>query len=593
MALISTIRKHSGLAVGIMAVGLILFLIGGDIVQLSSVLSGRHRRDVGEIGDRKITLQAYQAQVEQLRRSIPPSTGVQDAFIRDQVWQRLITQHCYQKECDDLGLTISEDELVDMVQGEHIHPELQVAFQNRETKQFDKQLLIGYLQKVAQMPEAQRTQWYQFESEMAALRQREKFTQLMVQSTFITDLEAQAQHDAAQPTRHIKCLYIPYYTRSDDSVQVTDKMLKDYLTAHKNAYQIEESRSIQYVAFPITPTKEDEQALQKDLKALKQTFAQTKDERAFAKINTDGDPSLSYLNLTPQQLPNALATQKSQLKKGMVIGPVQEGSVYKLYKVGDINPQTAKPYDITVIEKQLVAGDQTRDQLFRKADYCASTIKNETQLKTYGRQEALQLHGAQVGKNDVQVGNLAQARELVRWLYNDAAVGQVSPVLELGSAYVVASMTKHVPSGTAPLAQVRDEVSLKVHNQQKAGAIMADLQQLNGTTLEEKKDQYGSGARLLEVKQLRFEDDTLQSAGIARKTVGTAFALPPGTQDTVADDNGVLVVEVVAQNNATALEDVEAYQQSLGKWAQIEQPYNILQALEVLTPIKDYRYKFY
>lgn len=277
----------------------------------------------------------------------------------------------------------------------------------------------------------------------------------------------------------------------------------------------------------------------------------------------------------------------------MVIGPVQEGNVHKLYKVTAINPQAARQYDIAVIEKQLVPGDQARDQLFREADYCASTVKNAMQLETYAAQEALQLHEAQAGKNDAQVGVLSQARELVRWLYNDAAVGQVSPAFELDSEYVVAVMTEHVPPGTAPLAQVRDEITLKVRNEHKACAIMAELQQLTGTTLEEKVAQYGDGARILEIKKLCFDDDTLQSAGMARQAVGTAFALQPGAQATVADDNGVLVVEVVAKNTAAALEDVAAHQQSLRHLAKIKQPYDVVQALEALAQIKDNRYRFY
>jgi len=593
MALISTIRRHSGLAVGIITIGLILFLIGGDMIQLGAILSGKNRTDVGKIAGQKITLQAYQTQVEQLRRLLPTSTGIQEALIRDQAWHQLITQITYQEECRVLGLITSEDELIDMVQGEHIHPELQAAFQNHETKQFDKQQLISYLQKLAQMPEAQQAQWHQFESEMAALRKREKFTQLMMQSAFVTDLEAQAHYDATQTTLHIKCLYVPYYTRPDDAVQVTDAMLKAYLVAHKSAYQVEESRGIQYVTFPITPTKEDEQGFQEELQALKKSFAQAKDNRVFAKINTEGNPSLSYFSFTVQQLPSALAIQKSQLKKGMVIGPVQEGNVHKLYKVAAINPQAAKQYEIAVIEKQLVPGDLARDRLFRKADYCASTVKNATELETYAAQEALQLYEVQVGKNDEQVGPLTQARELVRWLYNDAAVGHVSPVFELDNEYVVAVMTNHVPPGTAPLVQVRDEIALKVRNNHKADAIMAELQQLSGTTLEEKAIQYGHGARLLEVKKLRFEDDTLPGAGMARQAVGTAFALQPGAQATVADDNGVLVVEAVAKNMVAALEDVTTHQQSLRQLAKIKQPYDVLQALEALAQIKDHRHKFY
>ncbi|MFM2428354.1 MAG: hypothetical protein RL012_238 [Bacteroidota bacterium] len=593
MALISTIRRHSGLAVGIITIGLILFLIGGDVIQLSAILSGKNRADVGKIAGQKITLQAYQSQVERLRQLIPYNADVRETFIRDQAWRQLITQIAYQKECRALGLITSEDELVDMVQGDHIHPELQAAFQNHETKQFDKQQLISYLHKLAQMPEAQQAQWHQFESGMAALRQREKLTQLMVKSAFITDLEAQAQHDATQATIHIKCLYIPYYTRPDDAVQATDTMLKAYLVAHKDAYQVEESRGIQYVTFPIIPTKEDEQAFQEELQALKKSFSQAKDDHSFAKINTDGRPSLSHLHFNAQQLPEALATKRLQLKKGAVIGPVQEERVHKLYKVVAINPQAAKQYEIAVIEKHLLPGDLTRDRLFRKADYCASTVKNATQLETYAAQEALQLREVQVGKNEEQVGPLAQARELVRWLYNDAAVGHVSPVFELDSEYVVAVMTEHVPPGTAPLAQVRDEIVLKVKNEHKANAIMAELQQLSGRTVEEKAAQYGDGAKLLEVKKLFFEDDTLQSAGMARQTVGTAFALQPGSQATVADDNGVLVVELVAKNMVTALEDVATHQQSLNRLVKIKQPYDVLQALEALAQIKDNRHKFY
>jgi peptidyl-prolyl cis-trans isomerase D len=179
MALINTVRKHSGLLVGITAIGLILFLIGGDVVRLGSVLSGKHKTDVGEVAGQKITLQAYQAQVKKLRRLLLDSTDEQEVLARDRAWQQLTTQIIYQKECDALGLMVSEDELVDMVQGEHIHPELQIAFKNPETKQFDKQQLTDYLKKLAQMPDTQQSQWQQFESEMATLRQREKFIQLM------------------------------------------------------------------------------------------------------------------------------------------------------------------------------------------------------------------------------------------------------------------------------------------------------------------------------------------------------------------------------------------------------------------------------
>ena len=590
MALINTIRKHAGLAIGLVASGLIFFLIGGDIFQLRAVFLGKHRTDVGAIAGQKISLQAYQTQLEQLRLLLPTAS---DELVRDMAWKQLITQIALQKACATLGLEVSEDELVDMVQGDHIHPELKASFQDPETKQFDKQRLINYLQNLPQMPAAQQAQWRYFENHFATSRNREKFIQLMQQSTLITDLEVQAQHEAANNTRSIKCLYMPYYTYPDDEVPITDAMLQQYLKAHKSAYQVEESKSIQYIVFPIKPTVEDEQAFQEELQALKKAFAQAQDPRTFARLNTDGQPVHACLQLTAQQLPEVLTPQKAQLKQGHVVGPIDEGAVHKLYKIVTLPTQSNQCYEIAVIEKLLIPGDPTRDQVFRKADYCASTVQDAGQLAAYADQQGGAVHEARARRNDTSVGILPQARELVRWLYNDAKLGQVSPVFELGSDYVVAVMTEHVPAGTAPLAQVRDEITLKVKNEHKARIIISQLQQTSGATLEEKAAQYGRRARLITVKKLCFDDDTLESAGMARQAVGTAFALQPGAQATVADDNGVLVVELVAQNGAETLEDIVAQKQSMQQFAKSMQSYAIFQGLEELYQVKDNRYRFY
>ncbi|MEM9416857.1 MAG: SurA N-terminal domain-containing protein [Bacteroidota bacterium] len=593
MALINTIRQRSGILVGLVAGGLILFLIGGDLLQLSTIISGKNRTNVGKIAGQKIPLQVYQAQVEQLRRLLPTSTSALEGLIREQAWKQLIAQTTLQKEEAALGLTVSDEELVDMVQGDHIHPELQASFQDPKTKQFDKQRLITYLQNLPQMPAAQQAQWRYFERQLATFRNREKFTQLMQQSALITDLEAQAKQEAAHHPRSVKCLYVPYYSYPDDNVSINDAMLKQYLKAHKSAYQVKESRGIQYISLPIEPTAADQQAFQQELQALKKGFAQARDALTFAQVNTDGPPAAASLQLTAQQLPEVLAQQKNRLKKGHVIGPVQEDAVYKLYRVISLPKQPKQSYKIAVIEKQLTPGDQARDQVFRKADYCASTVQDAAQLAAYADQEGLALQDAQVQANDTQVGTLPQARELVRWLYNDAKVGQVSSVFEVGDNYVVAVMTEHVPAGTAPLAQVRDEIALKVRNEHKASLIMAQLQQTSGETLQEKATQYGKASQLLTVKELCLDDDTLDNAGMARRAIGAAFALQPGERTTVADDNGVLIVELVAKNRVESGEDLKAQKQRLQQLTKTMQPYMVFDALEGLAKVKDNRYRFY
>ena len=591
MALINSIRRHSGLTAGVIAGGLIFFLIGGDIFRLGSVFSGRRKTDVGEVAGQSVSLQRFQAQLAQLRQQLP--AGTQETLLTEQAWRQIIVPIIYNKECDALGLMVGEDELVDMVQGNHIHPELETAFRNPTTNQFEKKALVSYLQNLAKMAAAHQRQWQQFEQGLASLRRREKLMKLVEQSAFVTSLEAETQYGLLSTLLSLRCLYIPYHTypAPNDGAEISDAAMLHYLKAHASAYQVEESNHLQYIVFPVTPTEEEEHAFRETLQALKRAFGQAQDNVAFAKANTDGSHAHTSLRFTHQALPDALSAKK--LQPGLVIGPVQESGLYKLYKIVAITLNEAQPYEVAVIEKQLLPGEQARDRAFRKADYCASTVKGKTQLEEYATHETLQLQSAQVGKNDVQIGLLPKARELARWLYNDAKVGKVSPVFDLSDAYVVAVMTGHVDEGIAPLEQVRDELALKVQNEQKAAAIMAKLRETTATTLDEKATQYGEQARCFVVNDLHFVEDTLRGVGLARKAVGASFALQLGECATVEDENGVLVVEVVDRSNAEDLESVETYQQRLAQLARKNQYYDAYLGLEELAKVKDKRYLFY
>ena len=598
MALIGKIREQAGLAVGIVAIGLVLFLVGRDLLGLNPTISGSNPI-VGKVARKKITLRSFQDELDTLERNFflqydrVPSESEKD-FLRDQAWQQLLANVVYARVHDALGITVSEDELVDMVQGEHIHPSLQAAFIHPQTKEFDKNQLLLYLRRVAHMPAAQQAQWHSLEQSLATTRCNTKFHQLMKRSVFITNLEAQEKHKLAHTSLAIRYLYLPYHTIQDDQFSITDTMLKNYLKAHKNDYQVDERRGIRYVTFRITPTEEDTLAWHEELQTLKQAFAQAQDDSVFASIHTEGDPLLAYLTFTQAQLPQALAQQKADLRKGLVIGPIEEKKLHKLYKVVAINAKEPKQYEVAVIEKKLAPGDEARDKAFRKADYLASSVANKQQFEARAAQDTLHVYNAQVGKHDSRVGILSHAREIVRWLYNDATIDKVSPVFELADDYVVAVMTDQVQEGTASLDKVRDEITRKVLNEQKAQAIMSQLQAIPDTTLEALAGQYGDGAKVLTTDRLKFRDNMLRGVGMASKAIGRAFALKEDERSTpIADDQGVLLIELVERHEAEVPESLASYKYNQEKLEQLKQIYYIPKSLEEFAQTKDYRYRFY
>jgi peptidyl-prolyl cis-trans isomerase D len=59
MALINTIREKSGVAVGLVAVGMLLFIVGGDLVGGNNRLFNRNDQVVGEVAGQKVELNDY------------------------------------------------------------------------------------------------------------------------------------------------------------------------------------------------------------------------------------------------------------------------------------------------------------------------------------------------------------------------------------------------------------------------------------------------------------------------------------------------------------------------------------------------------
>lgn len=598
MALIGKIRAQTSLVVGIVAIGLVLFLVGSDLLGLGPRTAGKDPV-IGKVAGKKITLRSFQEQFEALQHSFflqydRMPTEVEKKLLRDQVWQQLLTDISYVPIHAALGSTVTADELVDMVQGVHIHPDLRAAFTDPATQAFDKKQLLRYLEKLAQMPAAQQAQWYSLEQRLATTRCNTKFNQLMKQSTFVTNLAAQTKHQLAHTSLAIRYLYIPYSSLQADSLRITDTMLKDYLKAHKNDYQVEESRGIRYVTFPIIPTEEDTIALQEELQTLKQAFTQAQDDSVFASMHTEGSPLSVYATFTQAQLPQALAQQGAALRQGMVIGPIEEREKHKLYKIAAINRQAPRQYKVAMIEKTWAPGDEARDQAFRQADYFASIATNRKQFEAQAAQDTLPVHPAQVGKNDSHIGVRSHAREIARWLYTEATIGKVSPVFELADEYVIAVMTDQVHEGTASLNKVRDEITRQVTHEQKAQIIIGRLQAISDTTLDAMAAQYGEAATLLTAAQLKFSDHTLPGVGRARKAIGQAFALKQRERSKpMADDTGVLLVELVERHEAAAPESLADYRRAQEQREQFKQTNLILRSLAELAKVKDYRYKYY
>lgn len=335
MALITKIREKSGIAVGVVAIALILFIVGGDLLGTNSLLGG-NSQVVGTIAGQDIMYQDFQKKLEQARVTYEAQTGrsanEQDLQqIREQAWNQLINELAFQKEYDALGLKVSADELVDMVQGNNIHPFIQQQFTNPQTRMFDKNMVVQYL-KTLQPGTPQYQQWESIQQTLAEDRLRSKYENLFRLSTYVTTEEAKKEYQAQNAKADVRYLYVPFYSIVDSTVKVTDSQLEDYLSKHKDQFKGQNTRTVQYAVFPVIPSREDSIALYDQIKELAKGLATATNDSAYARMNSDTPAKSVYVSLS--EMTDQMKVAVKTFNAGGVYGPYREGNVYSIYKYG-------------------------------------------------------------------------------------------------------------------------------------------------------------------------------------------------------------------------------------------------------------------
>lgn len=715
MALIGKIREHSGIAVGIIAAGLLLFVVGGEIMKLIPQFSNENAQDIAEIAGKTIKYDEYNASVEELKANFEASQGrPADEYsmqnIRQQAWEQLIVTHAYQKEFNELGLAVTAEEEVDMIKGKNVHPMLANAFKNPQTGQFDANQLTGFVQAVKtsiqaaqagqqpQVPIAQIQSWLSFQKQLGPERLRKKYEGLMRLSTYVTKAEAKKAYMASQTKADFKYLFVPYYSIVDSSVAVTDSQLEDYLAKHKEEFKIAEAKaSVDYVSFPIIPSAKDSLAFGNELNRIAAEFAATKDDSAFVRANAENSPLPAYTNLAgvPQLL------KDKGLVADLVVGPINEGNSIKFYKLagtrtdtaysikashiliaptektdaakaiakakaedllnqlkagadfatlaranstdpgsgqngGDLGwfkekqmvkpfndavfgkgtpglianavesdfgfhiikvtePKTNKEYLVATVDKQLVPSGETQEAIYGKAlSFLSNSKSKETFVSEAKKLNMLVLPGDNFNKNATYVAGLSEVRPLVRWVFKDAKVGDVSKeIFECGNNYVVAVVKSKVEEGYPKVADIKDELTAKVRKGLKAKTILEKLNKSKGS-FEEMAATYGASAQVNVAPETSFGYNSFGALGEDPATVGKSFALAKAGDKTAAieGENGVAIIELLKKSTPAEIADYAQQKNQMIGNSLYRTEFNINTAIKDAAKIEDNRFKF-
>ena len=377
--------------------------------------------------------------------------------IRQQAWELLIVDIAFEDQYEDLGLTVSEDEKVDMVQGNNIHPDLVRAFTNPETGEFDKSQILNFLRNFSQLPPQNQQQWLAMEQSIYQARRRLKYDNLFLKTNYITDAEAKRQYMAENTTAEVKYLYVPFYAVSDSAVEVTDDELRDYIQEHAQEYKVDESRSLNYITIPITASDEDSASYKEELARLTKDFKGVKNDSSFARLNSDmGQPYRSY---NVSQLPEKLQENYNQLEEGEVYGPYLENGIYQLYKVSDVYEDTVYSAKAShILFKADPSDKEASQQAKQKAQEALQELQNGADFADLARNKSEDGSAANGG----DLGWFSEGRMVEP--FSDAVFGADKPgllnkVVETQFGYHIIKVTETKTNKAFKIASIQREVA--------------------------------------------------------------------------------------------------------------------------------------
>ena len=407
MAALGSIRKR-GVTL-IIIIGLALFaFIAEELFRSCEATSNEKRQQVGEVLGKKISVQEFQALVDEYQEVIKMTQGRDNLSeeelnrVKDMVWETYVNNVLMETEAKKLGLTVTDTELQNILK-EGTSPMLaQTPFVNQQTGRFDASLLTKFLDDYKKMNAAQNPQmaeqykkiydyWKFIEKSLRQQTLAMKYQNLLSHCLLSNPVSAKMAFEGQTTESDIQLASIAYSTINDNKVEVSESDLKAKYNEEKEMFkQYVESRDIKYVDFQVLPSAADRKALQKTMDEAAKSLQNGEDA---ATVVRKAQSAVAYTGLAVSRkvYPMDIAAKLDSMAVGQTSNVFETVSDNTLNVVKLIS-KTQMPDSVEY--RQIQVGGATVDDARKTADSIYTALNGgadfEALAKKYGQEGSKQ-----------------------------------------------------------------------------------------------------------------------------------------------------------------------------------------------------------
>ncbi|WP_255233316.1 SurA N-terminal domain-containing protein [Aliifodinibius salipaludis] len=480
-------------------------------------------RTLGSVNGESISLEEYNNRLQYYTQQYSERTGNSmtpevRAQYEQQSWNDLVNSRLLQDKMDDLGIHVTDQEVVDMITGPNPDPLIRQNFANE-----DGTIDRVALQSWAEAPE--NTQLLiSIEQQMRQKRQQQKMNNYLQSSMDVSDYEVEQYYIRNNTRADVSFVRFPYADVSNSEISVSEDDLREYYNNNQDKYERKESYRITYVSFDKTPTKEDTTRTFEEMNRLQSEFVTAEnDSLFFNRYQSDMEYSVKTANKDEIR---ELYQPVLDVSVGKVTDVIQDGGRLFLLKKLD---ETANEVTFTVFGRDITADPiATIDARAETADDF-SFYAQEDGFKGEAERRDLEISEAFATKGNNFISGIGQSQQIMRFL-ESAYEGQISDPLELNEQFVVIKVNEITEAGVEPFEEVEDQIRTVVTNNKRKQQIVTNVEDLISQNSDLKSIAEAAGKEVMTVESLAKSDATIEGAGREPKVVGAIFGLNEGEQ---------------------------------------------------------------
>lgn len=382
MTALGKIRSKGILLIIIIGLGLFAF-IAEEAFRSCNGIKGQNSQQIGEVLGEKIYVQDFQKLLDEYQDAMKLTMRTDNLSedqlnqLKDQVWQQLVSERVMKEDCKKLGLTVTEDELQNVLNDGTNQLLTQTPFVNQQTGRFDvsilKQFIDAYRKAEASNNSQQLDQmrpaynyWLFVEKNLRTQLLAQKYQSLLANCVLSNKVEAKMAFNEENEEAQIQLASIAYNTIKDADIKVTDEELKAKYEELKPAFrQQQETRDVKMVDVQVKASATDRAQLQKDMAAYQKQLAEAADP---TQVVSKSGSMIQYIGLPVsgkafQQYPDIASKIDS-----MAVGTtgVVENTKDNTYNIVRILSRTELPDSVEF--RQIQVGGKTLEAARASAD---------------------------------------------------------------------------------------------------------------------------------------------------------------------------------------------------------------------------------